>query len=620
MYYSSVKPPLWVMILDDKSTPSDPIFPPAPSIHNIMISDARGLLYLCMALISAQSSAPPPSNVLEAIRICREKLEVDPHYPRIQHSLAQLLDSTFSHVDDVDTASINEVLQLYRAVGQPSIQVKEERLPPTKIRFESLIRAGTIAKDLGDKFQAIEYYSMALNLDGIEESSILLAFQTIMPTLLSLVNVDDHLVEVTMDPNGGTMASESSAQQKQISRYAFDLCNLVEAKSPTESIVDEYRGATFRRMNQSELAFQSYHRAVVKSKQLFDNASNKSLALAADFVRTAIVAAAAAREAGRDFQQQMGYLVNAEQTAVPLLLSMDNDQDENSQDHFRDQVAELYTNMGIAEKKQGSFKNAQDFFIKSLEIKPTDGHALVQLASVSDADNVGDVVSSARELELEYVSALFDGYSSRFETELVDILQYKGHSLLYESLRNAFKRIRKSPASVKNVIDLGCGTGLLGALIADEMPWVIISGVDLSQRMVEISRERKSKRGSNVYASVSNDDAANYLSTLERRSIDCVLASDVFIYIGDISNVLEEVSECLISGGMIGFTIESYEGSNKDSGLRLLPSGRFGHSRTYINEVAKSNGFEVLSWEECVLRHQGGTNVKGSSVILRKLQ
>ncbi|KAL3774600.1 hypothetical protein ACHAW5_001386 [Stephanodiscus triporus] len=580
-----------------------------------MISDARRLLYFFMALISAQSSAPPPSNVLQAIRICREKLEVDPHYPKIQHSLAQLLDSTISHVDDVDTASINEVLQLYRAVGQPSIQVKEERLPPKKIRFESLIRAGTIAKDiLGDKFQAIEYYSMALNLDGIEESLILLAFQTIMPTLLSLVNVDDHLVD------GATMASDSSAQHKQISRYAFDLCNLVEAKSPTESIVDEYRGATFRRMNQSELAFQSYHRAVVKSKQLFDNASNKSLALAADFLRTAIVAAAAAREAGRGFQQQMGYLVDAEQTAVPLLLSLDYDQDENSKDQFRDQVAELYTNMGIAEKKQGSFKNAQDFFIKSLEIKPTDGHALVQLASVSDADNVGDVVSSARELEPEYVSALFDGYSSRFETELVDILQYKGHSLVYESLRNALKRIGKSPASIKNVVDLGCGTGLLGALIADKMPWVIISGVDLSQRMVEISRERKSKRGSNVYASVSNDDAAKYLSTLERRSIDCVLASDVFIYIGDISNVLEEVSECLIGGGMIGFTIESYEGSNKESGLRLLSSGRFGHSRTYINEVAKSNGFEVLSWEERVLRHQGGTHVKGSSVILRKLQ
>lgn len=572
-----------------------------------------------MALTSAQSIVPTPPNVLEAIRICREKLEVDPNHPRIQHSLAQLLDSTISDVGDVDTASIHEVVQLYHAVGQPSTQVTEKRRPPPKIRFASLVRAGTIAKDIiHDKSQAIEYYSLALNLDGIEESSLLLVFQTIMPTLLSLVNKDDHLVEVTVDHDCDTMASDSSARYQQMLRYAFDLCNLVEAKSPAAAIVDEYRGATFRRMNQSELAYQSYHRAVLKSKQIFDGESN-NLALAADCVRTAILAAAAAREAGHDYQQQMTYLTDAaEQAAVPLLLSMDEDQEIN--DHFRDIIADLYSNMGIVEKKQGSLKHAHDFFMKSLEIKPTDGHALVQLASLSDTNNVGDVVSSARDLEPEYVSALFDGYSSRFETELVDVLHYKGHSLVYESLRKVLKRIGKSPATVKNIIDLGCGTGLLGALVANEMPWVKISGVDLSQRMVEISRERKSTRGSNVYAFVSNDDAAKYLSTLERQSIDCVLASDVFIYIGDISKVLKETSECLISGGVIGFTVESYADSNNDIGLRLLPSGRFGHSRPYINKVAKLNGFEVFSWEDCVLRHQGEAHVRGSSVILRKLQ
>jgi predicted TPR repeat methyltransferase len=36
--------------------------------------------------------------------------------------------------------------------------------------------------------------------------------------------------------------------------------------------------------------------------------------------------------------------------------------------------------------------------------------------------------------------------------------------------------------------------------------------------------------------------------------------------------------------------------------------------------VAKLNGFEVFSWEDCVLRHQGEAHVRGSSVILRKLQ
>ena len=39
-----------------------------------------------------------------------------------------------------------------------------------------------------------------------------------------------------------------------------------------------------------------------------------------------------------------------------------------------------------------------------------------------------------------------------------------------------------------------------------------------------------------------------------------------------------------------------------------------------LNDAAKLNGFEVVSWEDCVLRHQGETEVRGSSVILGKSQ
>lgn len=171
--------------------------------------------------------------------------------------------------------------------------------------------------------------------------------------------------------------------------------------------------------------------------------------------------------------------------------------------------------MGIAEKKQGSLNHAQEYFRRTLEYISSDGHALVQLASISDASSSNDVVSDARDLDPEYVSALFDGYSTRFESELVEILHYKGLLLVYDSYLKSLKQMGKSYITVKKVIDLGCGTGLLGALIADEMPWIEIAGVDLSNRMVEISRKRKNKQGNSVYAYVSNDDEATYLSTLE---------------------------------------------------------------------------------------------------------
>mmetsp|Transcript_26341 Transcript_26341/g.50056 ORF Transcript_26341/g.50056 Transcript_26341/m.50056 type:complete len:408 (-) Transcript_26341:34-1257(-) len=407
---------------------------------------------------------------------------------------------------------------------------------------------------------------------------------------------------------------------------------MVDEKCPKETIVDEYRGALLRRMKQPELAYQSYHRAVVKSEQNMMDAESESdpnsldnIALVGNFVRTSVLASAAAREAGENFQRQMNYLVDAEKLAAPLFASiMGNENqdivDEHAKESFKDLIVDLYNNMGITEKKQGSFKRARDFFAKAFEINPKDGHALVQLASVDDGSNVIDnAVSSAKELDPEYVSALFDGYSSRFESELVDVLQYKGHVLLHNAFLKALRELGRSPLSVKKVVDLGCGTGLLGELVANEMPWVEVSGVDLSQRMIDIAQERKSKRGRSVYASVSNGDAAKYLSNLDEKSIDSILASDVIIYVGDISKVLEESSKCLIGGGLIGFTAETIEGSEADGGVRLLPCGRFGHSRSYINYVAKLAGFEVLSWDDCVIRQQANLDVKGASIILKKI-
>ena len=578
---------------------------------------------------SNNNNTPLSNNVLEAIDIYREKLKVDPHIPRIQHSLAQLLDSQISADDsyDIDTTLITEVLQLYHEVGQPSSQVEEEKLLTAKERFESLTRAGTIARDiLHDIPKAVKHYSLAMNLEGVDETTLLREFETIMPGMISLImiNVENqNLVKGVEISSHGTLLNTASADE-QLTQSLLDMCNIVEEKCPTATVVDEYRGAILRKANNIEQAYQSYDKARKKAKKnlfLGKGTTKSHVELVSDFVRTSILSAASARETGRSFDQQMAALSGAEEVAAPLLLSVyeNEDMEEHDKDSFRNLLVDLYNNMGIAEKKHGSYNKARDFFSKALEINPKDGHSLVQFASVDDGTN-SDIVSNVKELDPDYVTALFDGYSTKFEHELVDNLEYKGHLLLYDEFEKTVNQLGQSPLSMKKVVDLGCGTGLLGEVIANEMPWVEVLGVDLSQRMVDIARSRESKRGRKVYASVTNEDAAKYLATLQERSVDCILSSDVFIYIGDMSKVLEEGFKCLGHKGLFGFTVESYEGgSDPESGVRLLPIGRFGHSKAYITEVAKSKGFEVVSWEDIVIRQQRGKDVDGAAVILRKL-
>lgn len=91
--------------------------------------------------------------------------------------------------------------------------------------------------------------------------------------------------------------------------------------------------------------------------------------LTAEFVRMSILAAAAAGEAGHDIKQQMSYLKDAEQAAVPSLSLMSEircTDDGNLSNYFIDQLVDLYNNKGIAIKKHGSRSrnHAQEYFTK----------------------------------------------------------------------------------------------------------------------------------------------------------------------------------------------------------------------------------------------------------------
>lgn len=579
------------------------------------------MVWILPLLIASLPVCCSGDEVSEAIRICREKLKSDPHFPKVQHSLAQLLDSQLS--DDVDILLVAEVVQLYRDVGNPHADVDEKRIPPAKVRFGSLMRAAQMATDiLRDNRKAISYYLFAMHIDGIDETALLVAFEETLRLLLSPIKVElgEGLEEIS--PNGMLGATgklkESNLDPLQLS---IEVCDYVETKCPEEPLVYELRGATLRQLKQPEMAYQSYNQALIKARERYQKCSQQSdeecFVELKGFIKSSILAAAAAREAGISFDHQMSYLKAVEQFAAPILLSTrtyDDIEMQMQKDDLVKEVVELYNNMGILEKKRGENSQAKVLFKKALKVNPKDGHSLVQLASISTEEEDEQIISEVQMLDREYVAGLFDGYSSRFENELVDVLKYTGHLLVYEAMRDALGD--SDATSIHTIIDLGCGTGLLGELIATEMPWVAIHGCDLSQRMVDISLNRRTDSDGkrSVYTSVRNLDATEFLSNFSKESVDCVVASDVFIYVGDISSILDECSKRLVKGGLVGFTVESI-----DSGMRLLPSGRFGHSRQYIYDMAEKYGFQILSWKDAVLRQQAGSDVNGSVVVMKNI-
>lgn len=197
----------------------------------------------------------------------------------------------------------------------------------------------------------------------------------------------------------------------------------------------------------------------------------------------------------------------------------------------------------------------------------------------------------------KYVEALFDDYAAEYEAHLLDQLRYEAHESLIRPLLNSGRRFRA-------VLDLGCGTGLCGALIhplAD-----LIDGVDVSAAMLEEARRL------GLYRHLVHDDLVRFLDTAELRA-DLVLAADVFIYVGELASVFRSVRRILKPEGRFAFTAEL---APDRQDLQLLPSLRYAHSEAYIRGLAQTHGFRVRDLFTGSLRRDQGRSVQGLYIYL----
>lgn len=199
-----------------------------------------------------------------------------------------------------------------------------------------------------------------------------------------------------------------------------------------------------------------------------------------------------------------------------------------------------------------------------------------------------------------YVAALFDAYADAFDAVLVERLQYQTPGKLAALIR-ALK-----PPPYSRVLDLGCGTGLMGAALGDDAVW--LKGVDLSVEMIGAARRR------GIYDSLDQVGLAQALRE-HAAPYDIIVASDVFNYIGDLTAVVAASHARLASGGLIAFSVEKGETAD----FVVQDSLRFAHSESYVKRLAVLAQLEIVAVEPSVLRLDGGKPADGLLAVFRKL-
>ncbi len=196
------------------------------------------------------------------------------------------------------------------------------------------------------------------------------------------------------------------------------------------------------------------------------------------------------------------------------------------------------------------------------------------------------------------VIALFDDMAPRFDALLVGELEYR----VPERLRAVLDEVAPD-RRFDRALDLGCGTGLLGAQLRPRVD--VLAGVDLSPRMIAAAGAR------GIYDQLHQAEVVEHLAETSAR-FELIVATDVLIYLGDLAPLFAAARAALAGGGLFGCSIEDHDGVD----VCRAATGRYQHSRGYIERLAIAHDLEVRAFTPTEIRLEAGAFISGWVFVL----
>jgi len=249
--------------------------------------------------------------------------------------------------------------------------------------------------------------------------------------------------------------------------------------------------------------------------------------------------------------------------------------------------------LGVVLKEKGDREGAIAALTAAAERDPTDGRGAGLLLSA-----LGAAPPPAKPSEA-YVRSLFDGIAEGYDAHLEADLAYRGPEIIDAALEVVI-----GDRAGLDILDLGCGTGLLAVALAARAER--IDGVDLSPAMVALAGQR------GLYTELAVGDIVSHMESLD-RSYDAIIAADVLVYLGDLAPTFAAAAARLNPAGLWAFTIEHRDGA----GWGVGESGRYVHSEGYLRELAAQFGFEVKLVDTVSTRQERGVPVPGLAAVLQ---
>ena len=266
--------------------------------------------------------------------------------------------------------------------------------------------------------------------------------------------------------------------------------------------------------------------------------------------------------------------------------------------------AEAHNNLAYALLELGKLKEAEISYRNAIAINPAYEENCTHLLAAINGLNPLRATDA-------YVSSLFDSYAKKFDSSLVDNLNY----ITPTSIASLLRSLISSANSRSDILDLGCGTGLAGEALVDLAKTLV--GIDLSKEMLKLAKAK------NIYDRLIQDEIHHALGQENASSFDVVVSCDVFIYIGDLREIFDGVFNVLRVGGFFAFSTEAlfstdFENTELSPGYKLTASARYSHSAKYLSRLIDPNRFALHIFKEEQIRIEKGKPVMGYLVVIKK--
>ena len=262
--------------------------------------------------------------------------------------------------------------------------------------------------------------------------------------------------------------------------------------------------------------------------------------------------------------------------------------------------APIWLGLGDAREASGDRAGAVEAFRRCLVLDAADrlgvGPRLARLGQGSPGQAMTDA----------YVASLFDDYAPRFERHLTRHLDYRGPSLIVDALDAV-----GAPGSGLRVLDLGCGTGLMGEAIRARASW--LGGCDLSPVMVAAADRR------GIYDRVEAASLFDVLGREPAASLDLVTAADVLVYVGDPDGLFAKVAAALKQGGHFAFTSQTFApGEEPEDSIGVGADLRFRHGENRLRALGAAHGLPVIRCVRTWERRERGEPLPSLVVVCRR--